>query len=183
MGGKSSGDRATILIWELDLSLAGKVYSPKTIPVKRTRQRIGSFVGCEGEIERFSIRQTIPDQGYDAFCPPTQRQYDAVMSFFLEPCETRFQAHTLLSAKSYADKVARRFPFNSSRRHLLWICTTAFILSDSDLRSLVRTWSVAHDHLSPSATTGVYLRCYRKIVAYAEKLVADIQSQGASVFG
>jgi hypothetical protein len=53
-------DRTTTRSWELDLSLAGKVYSPKQRPANRKRQKIARFVGRDGTIERFTIKQTIP---------------------------------------------------------------------------------------------------------------------------
>ncbi|MEO7690921.1 MAG: hypothetical protein ABIS51_16690 [Sphingomonas sp.] len=163
--------------------MAGTVRSPKTRPANRRRQKIARFVERDGTVERFTFRQTIPYCGHEVECPPSQAQYGAVMDFFLEPCETRFQASTLLSARDYAAEVAGGFSFNASRKHLLWLCTTAFILSDKELRSLVRAWNISHRGYSPAAARGVYLRCYKKVAKFADKLVDDVQGTGAEIFG
>lgn len=176
-------DRVTTRVWELDLSLAGKVYSPTARPANRTRQHIARFLGREGTVERFAIRQTIPYRGHEAFSPPTQAQYGAVMDFFCESCETRSQANGLLSVRDYADDVARAFSFNASRRHLLWLCTTAYILSDKELRSLTRTWNISHRGCSTANASGAYLRCYKRVAKFASRLVDDIRGSGAEIFG
>ena len=176
-------DRVTTRLWELDLSLAGKVRPPKKRPANRRRQKIARFIGREGTIERFEVRQTIPYCGYEVECPPSQAQYGAVCDFFVEVCETRFQANTLLSARDYAGIVSQGFPFTAPRRHLIWLCTTAFILSDKELRSLVRTWNISHRGRSGVSARGAYLRCYKKIAKFASRLVDDMRGTGAEIFG
>jgi hypothetical protein len=175
-------DRVTTRIWELDLSLAGRVYSPKTRPAKRRRQNIAQFIGRQGSLERFSIRQTIPYCGYEVECFPSQAQYGAVCDFFVDGCETRFQAHTLLSARDYAEIIAKRSgsSFTAPRRRFLWICTAAFILSDKELRSRVRSWSEANWSKGWSASS----RRFEKTVAkFAASLIADMRADGAEIFG
>lgn len=176
-------DRVTTRYWEMDLSLAGKAPIVKTRPANRRRQQIARFLGREGTIERFSIRQTIPYCGYEVPCPPTQAQYGAVVNFFLEPCETRFQASSMLSARDYAEKIMSGYRFSAPRSLLLWICTTAFILSDKDLRSLIRAWNIAHRDRSPAFATGTYRKCYKKVSKFASRLVDDMRGSGSEIFG
>jgi hypothetical protein len=176
-------DRITTRVWELDLAIAGKVYSPKKRVVNRRRQQIARFVGREGTVERFEIRQTLPYRGHEAFSPPTQAQYGAVMAFFLECCETRYQATTLLSARDYAGAISREFAFTAPRRQFIWLCTAAYILSDKELRSLTRTWNISHRGQSPAAASGAYLRCYRKAAKFASRLVDDMRGAGSQIFG
>lgn len=99
----ASTDRVTTRSWELDLSLAGGVHLRKKRPTKHKRQQIARYLGREGTIERFALRQTIPQYDINGAEPPTQAQYGAVMDFYLEPCETRWQASTLLSARDYSE--------------------------------------------------------------------------------
>jgi hypothetical protein len=176
-------DRVSTRTWELDLSLAGKVYSPKRRPTKHRRQRMVDFLGREGAVERFAIQQTTPYRGHEAFSPPTQAQYGAVMDFYLACCETQYQAATLLSARDYAGHVARDFSFTSDRRLLIWLSTSAYILSDKELRSLARTWNISHRGHSPANATGAYLRCYRRVSKFAGRLVDDMRAAGSEIFG
>jgi hypothetical protein len=177
-------DRVTARLWELDLSVASKVHSPKRRPTKRRRQNIVQFIGREGTIERFAIRQTIPYCGYEVACPPSQLQYGAVCDFFIEGCETRFQAHTLLSARDYGEIVASEFPFTGLRKRLVWLSATAFILSDKDLRSRVRSWSCLGWSRGSSGRSGiVYHKPYKLVASFAAKLIDDMRSQGAEIFG
>lgn len=176
-------DRIATRDWQLDLSAAGQVKSPKLRPANRRRQKIASYVGREGDIESFLIRQTIPYPGYEAFCPPSQAQYGAVMNFYLEACETRFQANTMLSARDFAEDVTRRFSFTVARKRFIWICTAAYILSDSDLRSLARTWNISNQGLTAASSRGAYLKCYNKVAKFASKLVDDMRGAGSEIFG
>ena len=155
-------DRIMTREWQLDLSEAGKAKSPKLRPANRRRQRIVSFLGRDDETEKFSIRQTIPHPGHDTFCPPSQAQYGAVLDFFQECCEVRSQANIMLSARDFAEGIARSFPFTAPRGRLIWISTTAFILSDRKLRSLVRTWNISHRGHSAVLARGAYLACYKE---------------------
>jgi hypothetical protein len=178
-------DRVTTRFWELDLSLAGKVYSPKKRPANRKRQNIARYLGREGTVERFAIRQTIPYCGHEVFCPPSQAQYGAVCDFFVESCETRSQAHTLLSAREYAEMIASRFSFTAPRRHLISLCVAAFILSDRDLRSIVNTWSIARwsKGLSGFGSARAYQRTNKLVTKFASKLIDDMRGAGSEVFG
>lgn len=178
-------DRVTTRTWELDLSLAGKVYSPKKRPTKHRRQQIARFVERDGLIERFAIRQTIPHPGYDAECPPSQSQYGAVADFFVEGCETRSQAKTLLSARDYAAAVIRAAPFTAPRRHFIWLCATAFILADKDLRSRVRAWNIAcfSKGYSDISVGIANHKPYKLVSGFASKLIDDMRAQGAQIFG
>ena len=176
-------DRVVTRTWELDLALAGKVYSPKVRPAHRKRQRIARFAGREGTVERFTFRQTMPNYGYEVFAPPTQAQYGAVLDFFLEPCESRYEASTLLCARDYAEAVAEGFRFTQARKEFIRLCTAAFILDDKELRSVTRTWNIAHRDRSPSSGTGAYLRCYRKVAKFASRLVDDMRGEGSEIFG
>lgn len=175
-------DRVTTRVWELDLSLAGRVYSPKTRPAKRMRQSIGRFIGRDGSVERFSIRQTIPYCGYEVQCLPSQAQYGAVCDFFMDGCETRFQAHTMLSARDYAEMVAKSSgsSFTAPRRRFIWICAAAFILNDKELRSRVRSWSEANWSKGWSASG----RRFEKTMAkFAGAVIDDMRAEGAEIFG
>lgn len=176
-------DRVTTRHWELDLTLAGSVRSPKTRPANRKRQNIVRFVGREGTVERFTIRQTIPYCGYEVECPPTQAQYGAVCDFFAETCETRFQASTLLSARDYALMVTSAYPFTVHRKRFLSVGTTAFILSDKDLRSLVRAWNISQRGNSNAPVSATYARCFKKVSKFASKLIDDMRGSGAEIFG
>lgn len=178
-------DRITTRFWELDLSLAGKVYTPKGRTKRLWRQSIASFVGREGSIERFEFRQTIPYCGYETECPPSQAQYGAVCDFYLEPCETRSQAKTMLSAREYAELVADGYSFTAPRKRLLALCTAAFILSDRETRSIVKAWSIAR--WSGSIAGFGYARTYgavnKKVQTFAARLINDMRRDGAEIFG
>lgn len=178
-------DRVTTRLWELDLSCAGSVYSPKRRPLRRKRQSVVLFVGREGTIERFAIRQTIPYCGYEVACPPSQTQYGAVCDFFAEVCETRFQAHTLLSARDYGEAVAKRFSFTAPRRRLIWLSATAVILSDKDLRSRVRSWSErCWSRASPDLSFGIAShKPYKLVTKFTAELIDDMRAEGAAIFG
>jgi hypothetical protein len=180
-----AADRVTNRPWELDLSLAGGVHLRKKRPTKHRRQQIARYLGREGTIERFSYRQTIPQYDIDSAEPPTQAQYGAVMDFFLEPCETRWQASTLLSVRDYAQVVARRFSFTAVRREFIWTCTAAFILADADLRSRVRAWNIArrNDGFGEIAAGIATHKPYKRIEAFAIKLVDDMRAAGSEIFG
>jgi hypothetical protein len=178
-------DRVTTRTWELDLSLAGKVYTPKKRIRRLWRQRIAKFVGREGTIERFEFRQTIPYCGYEVECPPSQAQYGAVCDFYVESCETRSQAKTLLSAREYAELVADGYSFTAPRKRLIALCIAAFILSDRERRSIVKSWSIAR--WSGRITGFGHARTYRvvnkKVHTFAERLVNDMRREGAEIFG
>jgi hypothetical protein len=165
----------------LDLSLSGKVYSPKKRPANRRRQKIARFVGREGTVERFEFRQTIPYCGYEIECPPSQAQYGAVCDFFVDVCETRYQASTLLSARDFAGVVAQTFPFTAPRRHFIWLCATAYILSDRDLRARVRSWNIAQWTKGSAGKSSV--KSYKLVTKFACKLVDDMRGVGAEIFG
>ena len=162
---------------------AGKVYSPKRRPTKHQRQRIAQFVGRDGTVERFAIRQTLPFRGYDAFCPPSQAQYGAVSAYYHECCETRFQAHTMLCARDYASGIAADFSFTEPRRDFIGLCTAAFILADPDLRSLAVAWNAGHHGLSPSLAGGAHKRGYTRVTKFASGLISDMRAAGSEIFG
>ena len=128
--------------WEVDLRRAGIVSERKNRPVKRNRQQIVRFLGREGTVERFAIRQTMPPSTIEPSVYPTQAQYGAVTDFFVEGCETRWQANTLLCARDYSEIVARHFSFPRERRQFLWVCIAAI-----DVRN-VQGW-LAHRGTSP----------------------------------
>ncbi len=178
-------DRVTTRRWELDLTFAGKVYTPKNRIKRLWRQGIASFVGREGTLERFEFRQTIPYCGHETECPPTQAQYGAVSDFYMEPCETRSQAHTLLSARDYAEEIARGYSFTAPRRRLLALCTAAFILSDRERRSIVKSWSIARrsERIAGFGHAQTYRRVHTKVETFAERLINDMRRDGSEMFG
>jgi hypothetical protein len=169
----------------LDLSLAGKVRTPKNRTKRLWRQSVATFVGREGTIERFEFRQTIPYCGYEAECPPSQAQYGAVCGFYIEPCETRSQAKTMLSAKEYAELVADGCSFTIPRKRLLALCTAAFILSDREMRSIVKTWSIARfsGRIAGFGDARTYKAVNKKVQAFAASLINDMRRDGAQIFG
>lgn len=175
-------DNTTTRLWDIDLSVAGKVYSRKTTPTNRVRQKIVCFLGREGDIERFSVAQTVPIRGDESAELPTPAQTAAVSEFFLECCETRFQAHTMLCARDYASVVANKIAFPKARRHLIWLGTAAFILSKRDLRESVRSWILNSGY--GGIETGIaYHRPYKLASSFALKLVDDMRSSEAEIFG
>lgn len=178
-------DRATTRVWELDLTTAGKVRSLNARPANRKRQRIVRFVGREGMIERFAIIQTIPYCGHEMDCPASQAQYGAVCDFFEEPCETSFQATTLLSARDYAEEISSGFSFTRPRKRLIWLCTSAFILADKELRSFARAWHIGRDRRGSAAhsSSASYRRLYSRVSTFASKVVDDMRGEGAEIFG
>lgn len=177
-------DRVMTRIWELDLSTAGKVYSPKKRPTRRRRQQIAQFLGCEGSIERFAIRQTLPQPGHMEDDPPSQAQYGAVTDFFAECCETRHQAKTLLSARDYAEAVVRDMPFTVPRRQFIWFCATAFILADKELRSRARSWSGARHREGSHISAGIANEnTYKAVRRFTARLIDDMRAQGSHIFG
>jgi hypothetical protein len=178
-------DRLTACMWEIDLALAGKARPPAKRPARRKRQKIARFEGREGTVERFSFRQTVPHPQHEAFSPPSQAQYGAVCDFFADVCETRSQAATLLSARDYAEIVSKSFPFTAPRRRFIWICSTAFILSDKELRSRVRAWDIRcwREGSSDIACGIAFHKPFKQVTKFAQKLIKDMRSQGAEIFG
>jgi hypothetical protein len=175
-------DRVTTRSWETDLSLAGNIYRRKIRPANRRRQKIVRFIDRDGEIERFEILQTLPYCGYEEPCPPSQAQYTAVSAFFMEGCETSFQAKTLLCARDYAHAVAKSFPFTGHRQEFLWFCIAAFILSDKDLRSRVTSWAIKTSFYV--IETGISNhKPYKHIHLFASKLIDDMRGSGSEIFG
>ena len=175
-------DRVFTREWSIDLAEAGLVRSPKKRPAKRQRQKIARFVGRDGDVETFALRQTIPYTGYEAECPPSQLQYGAVFDFFAEPCETRFQANTLLCARDYSAVVARTFSFTPPRREFIWRCVAAYILDSTDLRSRVKAWNIKSGFGDISSGIA-YHRPYKDCLKFAAKLVDDMRGSGSQIFG
>lgn len=174
-------DRTSTRVWELDLSLAGKVSGPGKRPTKHRRQRIASFIERNGDVERFAIRQTLPYRGYEGEAYPSQSQYGAVMDFFIECCETRHQAHTMLCARDYAQIVSRSVKFTAPRREFIWLCTAAFLLADKDLRSRVRSWNARR---FTSIEVGIANHApYKRAQKFVSQLIDDMRSQGSEIFG
>lgn len=177
-----TSDRVTTRIWEVDLSSAGSVYVRKVRPANRKRQKIARFLGIEGTVERFSVVQTMPYCGYEEPCPPTQPQYTAVSDFYMEGCETRYQAKTLLCARDYAEAVAQPLRFTGYRKAFLSFCIAEFILSDKDLRSRVRAWCIKSDFGGVASGITTH-KPYKKIARFAEKLIDDMRGCGSQIFG
>lgn len=178
-------DRLSSRLWELDLTLAGQIRTPKKRRYKAKRQEIVRFVRREGSIERFSIRQTLPYCGYEVPHPPSQAQYTAVMKYFGECCETPFQASTMLSARDYAQAVAASFRYGPARGHLLALGTAAFILADEETRALVRSPHIASRTAGPVAVKrgGAHASCYQRVYRFASALIDDMRGDGADAFG
>lgn len=171
--------------WEVDLNRAGIVFVRKNRPVKRMRQQIVRFLGREGTVERFAIRQTMPPSTIEPTVYPTQAQYGAVMDFFAEGCETRWQANTLLCARDYSEIVAKHFSFPRERRRFLWVCVAAFILGDGDRRSEVRAWNIAsRTRAFGDIESGIaHQKTYKRSEDFALKLIADMRAAGSKMFG
>lgn len=171
--------------WEVDLRRAGIVSERKNRPVKRNRQPIVRFLGREGTVERFAIRQTMPPSTIEPSVYPTQAQYGAVTDFFVEGCETRWQANTLLCARDYSEIVARHFSFPRERRQFLWVCIAAFILGDGDLRSQVRAWIIAsRSRAFGDIESGIaHQKPFKRSEAFALKLIDDMRAAGSEMFG
>lgn len=174
-------DRVTTRIWTLDLSTAGKVASPKKRPTKHRRQRTASFVSREGDVEKFAIQQTLPYRGYEDEAHPSQSQYSAVMDFYIECCETRHQAHTMLCARDYAQIVSRSASFTAPRREFIWLSTAAFLLADKGLRSRVRSWN-ARSYTSIECGIANHPP-FKRASKFVSQLVSDMRAQGSEIFG
>lgn len=174
-------DRVTRREWQIDTAVAGAVYMRTERPAKRRRQKIVRYLGRDGTVEQFEIIQTIPYPGHEEWSPPTQAQYTAVMDFFLEPVETKYQANTLLSARDFAESIAKGYSFSAYRRRLIWLATTAFILGDRTHRSRVRAWGIKNWNSRYSATVDVVGR--KAISGFADKLVDDMRGAGSTIFG
>jgi hypothetical protein len=103
----------------------------------------------------------------------------------VEPCETRSQAHTLLSAKEYAEEIATGYSFTAPRKRLLSLCTSAFILSDREMRSIVSTWSIARwsGRIAGFGYTRTYRDVNKKVQTFAARLINDMRRDGAEIFG
>ena len=177
----SKDDRVTTRFWQIDLTTAGKVYSPTKRPRKHRRQKIASFMGREGDVEKFAICQTLPYRGYEGECYPTQRQYGAVMDFYLECCETRAQAHTMLCARDYAQIVSQSQRFTAPRREFIWLSTAAFLLADMELRSRVVSWNARSNSSMEVGITGQ--RPYKRATTFVSQLISDMRGQGSEIFG
>ena len=177
-----TSDRVVSRIWEWDSSSAGTAKSPKKRPANRKRQKIVSFLGQDDGIERFAIVQTVPYCGYEEPCPPSQAQYTAAVQFYMEGCESRFQAHTILCARDYEEVIAKSLPITGYRREFLWFCIAAFILSDRDLRARVRAWSDKSGFGGIASGIATH-RPYKKVTLFASKLIDDMRGCGSTVFG
>lgn len=171
--------------WEVDLSQAGVVSLRNQRPIKLKRQQIVRFLGREGTVERFTIHQTMPSSAIEPNVYPTQAQYGAVTDFFVEGCETRWQANTLLCARDYSEIVAKHFSFPRERRRFLWVCIAAFILGDGDLRSQVRAWVIAsRSRAFGDIESGIaHQKPFKRSEAFTLKLIKDMRAAGSEMFG
>lgn len=176
-------DRVITRLLAFDLTLTAPAYRWKIRPENKKRQKIVRFHEKRDDIEYFELRQTTPYCGYEAFCPPSQRQYDAVMAYYSEPSETRYQISMMLAARDYAKAVSDKHTFSAGRRQFIAFCTASFILSDKKLRAMVHTWNIGHSDEWPASSTGTYQRCYKRIAKFSNDLVADMRNEGAEIFG
>lgn len=177
-----ASDVIDIRHWELDLSDAGNVSRRKTRSAKRVRQKLVRFLGREGNIERFSVAQTVPVRADERSDLPTPSQISAVSEFFLVCCATRFQAHTMLCARDYAAIVASGITFPKARRHLIWLGAAAFILSKKDLRESVRSWTSNSGYGGIEAGIACH-RPYKLTAEFAHKIIEDMRGSGSDIFG
>lgn len=175
-------DRTTTREWHFDLSRAGAVRSPKVRPANRRRQKIARFGVRDGDVETFTIRQTVPYRGYEAECPPSPAQYIAVLGYFLEPSETRHQANVMLCARDYAAEVARGFSFTAPRKEFISLCVSAFILGNPELRSRVQAWNIRNGPGNIACGIASH-KPYKTARTFAEKLIDDMRGSGSLIFG
>lgn len=168
-----------------DLAEAGQCYRRKDRPANRRRQKMIRFIGREGDIERFTVHQIFPVVGSLNSDPPSPRQIEAVEHFFGRRPETRWQAHTMLSARDYGLEVANRYRFTAMRRKIISVAVTAFLLSDPTLRDDVRRWCEARNkEPSPGISAGIANhRPYKAAGVFAEKMIQDLQGAGSDAFG
>lgn len=168
-----------------NLAEAGQCYRRKDRPVNRRRQKIIRFLGREGDIERFTVHQTFPIVGSLNSDLPSPRQIEAVEHFFGRPPQSRWQAHTMLSARDYGLEVASRYRFTAMRRIIISVAVTAFLLGDPKLRDDVRRWCEARNREpSPGISSGIANhRPYKTAGAFAEKMIKDLRGAGSDAFG
>lgn len=178
-------DLTTTQEFTLDLTAAGKCYRRKTRPANRRRQKILRFIGRTGDVETFTIQQTFPVIGNFNSDFPSDRQIDAVEQFFGYRPETRWQAHTMLSARDYGLAVSSRYPFSAIRRMVIGVSVAAYILSDRGLRDDVRRWCEdRYQESFPGISSGIANhRPYQVARRFAEKLVMDMRGAGSEIFG
>lgn len=169
----------------LDLAAAGKCYRRKNRPANRRRQKIVRFVGREDDVETFTVQQTFPVVGSLNSDLPSDRQIEAVEQFFRHRPETRWQAHTMLSARDYGLELSSRYPFTAIRRMVIGVSVAAFILSDRALRDNVRRWCEdRYQESCPGISSGIANHAPHRIASrFAEKLVMDMRGAGSEVFG
>lgn len=178
-------DITTMQEFTLDLAAAGQCYRRKNRPANRRRQKIVRFIGSEGNVETFTVHQTFPVLGSLNSDLPSDRQIEAVEQFFGHRPETRWQAHTMLSARDYGLEVSSRYPFTAIRRMVICVGVAAFILSDRGLRDNVRRWcDDRYQEPFPGINSGIaHHSPYRVASRFAEKLMMDMRGAGSEVFG
>jgi hypothetical protein len=150
----------------------------------RARQTVVSFESRSGSVERFAVWQTFPDPGPGNFVPATQAQYEAVANFFQFCTENAFQAGMLLSARDYAINIAQRLKYDNGTKDLLTVATAAFILSEKEIRQLVRSHSLSLRSTSfIFRQKPVYRRAEKRVLKFVEDAVDNLRRDGSFAFG
>lgn len=175
-------DRSTTRWWEIDLETVRphRAYVP-TPPPPPYKQNIVHFDCRSGSVERFGIRQTVPAVQGDDGTPPTQAQYGAVTHYFLDACETRLEAGLMLSARDYADLMARDLRFTAARRQFVGRVCAAFILADVETRLRVRGLNARKrgSDLVPRDLP----KTYDMLDDFVGRMIADVRFAGSQLFG
>lgn len=131
-------DRTATRWWQVDLTEVRPHRGVLPVPSSSDHQSIVHFDGISGSVEQFGIRQTVPAVQGDEGTPPSQAQYGAVTLYFVDGCETRLEAGLMLSARNYADEMAKHLGFTAKRRQLVSLACAAVILADVETRLRVR---------------------------------------------
>lgn len=173
-------DRVMTRWWEVDLATVSKPPRSMPSPLFTGQQTIVHFDGHQGSVERFGIRQTIPAVHNDDGSPHSQAQYGAVTLYFLEACETRKEAGVMLSARNYADLMAKDLSFTAARRQLVSLACAAFILADLETRVRVQALDArkrGSDIILPDLP-----RTYANLRHFVGQMILDVRRAGSQLF-
>lgn len=173
-------DRVMTRWWEVDLTRVSKPPRSMPSPLFTGHQSIVHFDSNQGSVERFGIRQTIPAVHNDNGDPPSQAQYGAVTLYFVEACETRMEAGVMLSARNYADEMAKDLRFTAARRQLVSLSCAAFILSDIETRLRVRGLDARK--LGSDVRPIDLPRTHAKLREFVGQMIVDVREAGSRLF-
>lgn len=173
-------DRTATRWWQVDLTDVRPHRGLLPVPLSSDHQSIVHLDDVTGSIERFGIRQTVPAVQGDDGTPPSQAQYGAVTSYFVDGCETRLEAGLMLSARNFADEMAKHLGFTAKRRLLVSLACAAVILADVEMRLRVRSLD-ARKRGSDILVRDLPRTC-NTLEDFVGRMINDVRRSGSSLF-